>query len=65
MKSIVSQTTGIVSTVVQNLNNIIALNAPVNESITVVPQYTIRNYEVKPITTNLNNINLDLDGGTF
>lgn len=65
MKSIVSQTTGIVSTVVQNLNNIIALNTPVNESITVVPQYTIRKYEVKPITTNLNNINLDLDGGTF
>jgi len=65
MKSIVSQTTGIVSTVVQNLNNIIALNTPVNESITVVPQNKIRNYEVKPITTNLNNINLDLDGGTF
>lgn len=65
MKSIVSQTNGIISTVSQTLNNIISLNTPTNENISVTPRYTIRNYEVKPVTTNLNNINLDLDGGTF
>ena len=65
MKSVVSQTNGIISTISQNLNNINTLSSQVKESINATSNYTVRTYEVKPVTSNLNNINLDLDGGSF